>query len=229
VPPPRALAPATVFTDRLEVALDGPLEKGMVRYTIDGSDPGIEAQAYTRPLRLTGTTEINARTFTADGAPGAAARFHFTRQQPLEPVRPERVKAGLAYSSFTGKRDDLDGLAAEQPTAGGETGDLGLGIRQRDQHYALIFTGYITVPGEGIYTFHLTSDDGSRLFIGDTMVVDNDGRHGSREVRGQVILGAGRHPLRVEYFQGRGFQDLQLDYEGPGLERQPVPPSAFSH
>lgn len=109
------------------------------------------------------------------------------------------------------------------------TGDLGLEIRPRDRHYAVVFTGYVEVPADGIYTFRLTSDDGSRLFIGDLIVVDNDGRHGTREVGGQVILEAGHHPLRLEYFQGTGFQDLQLDYQGPGFDRLPVPPAAFSH
>jgi len=104
-----------------------------------------------------------------------------------------------------------------------------LDLPHPNYQYALVFTGFIEVPADGIYTFHLTSDDGSRLFIGERMVVDNDGRHGTREERGQVILEAGHHPLRVEYFQVWGFQDLQLEYQGPDFDRRPVPPAAFSH
>ncbi len=229
IPPPRSLTPVTVFTDELQVVLDSPLAKGSVRYTLDGSDPGPQSTLYSKPLRLDSTTTVNARTFTAGGTAGAATRYRFTRQQPLEPVEPARADRGLNYSIFTGEREDLSGLADERPSASGDTDDLELDIRPRDQHYAIVFTGYLVVPEDGIYTFHLTSDDGSRLFIGDVEVVDNDGRHGTMETRGQIILQAGMHPLRVEYFQGRGFQDLQLDYQGPGLERQPVPASAFSH
>ncbi len=229
IPPPRSLTAVTVFTDELQVALDSPLEKGHVRYTLDGSDPGLEAPVYSTPLRLTQTTVVNARTFTDDGTAGAATQFRFTRQQPLEAVEPAEAEEGLTFSSYTGEREELDSLSGEQPTANGTTDDLGLDIRPRDQHYALIFDGFLGVPEDGTYTFFLTSDDGSRLFIGDLEVVDNDGRHGTAEVRGQIILRAGRHPIRIEYFQGRGFQDLQLDYAGPGIRRQPVPASAFSH
>jgi hexosaminidase len=230
IPPPRSLTPVTVFTDTLEVRLDSPLEEGVVRYTLDGSDPGPHSPAHTSPLKLTSTTLVNARTFTRDGTAGAATQFRFTRQQPLAPVRPEDAVQGLDYHAYLGKLENLDGLAEAEPLPLGATATLDLGlIRPRDQHYAIIFSGYLSVPEDGIYTFHLTSDDGSRLFIGDVEVVDNDGRHGTTEMPGQIILKAGRHPLRVEYFQGWGFQDLRLDYEGPGIPRQPVPASAFSH
>jgi hexosaminidase len=229
IPPPRALAAASVFTDTLEVVLDCPLENGVVRYTLDGSDPGKDAPRYTKPLKLDATALVTARTFTTDGAPGAALPFTFTRQQPLEPVRLEKTARGLSYRCFTGEREDLSGLAGEQPSSRGAVGGLDLEVRPGDQHYAIVFSGYLSVPEDGTYTFFLTSDDGSRLFIGDVEVVDNDGLHGTMEMRGQIILQAGIHPVRVEYFQGRGFQDLQLDYQGPGFARRPLPAAAFSH
>ncbi|MGA9777099.1 MAG: ATP-binding protein [Verrucomicrobiia bacterium] len=47
--------------------------------------------------------------------------------------------------------------------------DLGvmLGVMSRDEHVGLQFTGYLQVPRDGLYTFYLTSDDGSQLFIGE--------------------------------------------------------------
>jgi len=230
IPPPRSLTPLTVFTDDLEVVLDSPLEKGQVRYTLDGSDPGPESAAYTKPLKLDATTQVNARTFTDDGTPGAATQFRFTRQQPLEPVHPEHLATGLRFTIHKMELESLDDLVKGFLSGGGHAERPTLDLPQNlDRHYALVFFGYLEVPADGVYTFFLVSDDGSRLFIGDIEVVDNDGRHGTKEERGQIILRTGRHPVRVEYFQGRGFQDLKLDYQGPGMDRQPVPASAFSH
>jgi len=72
IPPPRALARSTVFTDTLDVVLDSPLEGGTVRYTLDGSDPAPSSPRYTKPLKLEQTTMVTARTFNAGGSAGAA-------------------------------------------------------------------------------------------------------------------------------------------------------------
>ena len=34
------------------------------------------------------------------------------------------------------------------------------------EHVGVVFTGFIAMPRNGLYTFHLKSDDGSRLFVG---------------------------------------------------------------
>jgi hypothetical protein len=160
---------------------------------------------------------------------GEALAFLFNRQDPLAPVTPRKTKPGMTYRSYTGELQSLEHLAEAVPADRGTTAGLTLGVRPRERYYAIVFDGYLEAPADGVYTFFLTSDDGSRLFIGDREVVDNDGRHGSYEVWGQVILKAGLHPVKVEYFQGHGFQNLQLEYAGPGFDRRPVPASAFSH
>ncbi|MDM7914971.1 MAG: PA14 domain-containing protein, partial [Candidatus Eisenbacteria bacterium] len=76
---------------------------------------------------------------------------------------------------------------------------------------------------EGIYTFHLFSDDGSALWIGDEKAIDNDGLHGRGAVSRTLALRPGLHPIRVEYFQGLGDSALELWYEGPGVPLAPVP------
>jgi signal transduction histidine kinase len=58
-------------------------------------------------------------------------------------------------------------------------------------------------------------------------VVDNDGVHGMIEKSGAVYLPAGRHPIRVEWFNGVEKSGLQVDYAGPGLSRQRIPDTAL--
>jgi signal transduction histidine kinase/uncharacterized protein YdeI (BOF family) len=43
-----------------------------------------------------------------------------------------------------------------------------LDVRTRDEHVGLLFSGYVRIPRDGLYTFYTRSDDGSRLFIGDS-------------------------------------------------------------
>ena len=54
-----------------------------------------------------------------------------------------------------------------QPVKTGIATNFDLNVRTRDENVGLEFTGLITIPRDGLYTFHLTSDDGSRLFVGN--------------------------------------------------------------
>ena len=84
-------------------------------------------------------------------------------------------------------------------------------------------TGFLRVPRDGVYAFYTVSDDGSKLYLGDVEVVNNDGLHGKREKYGAVALGAGLHAIRVTYFERTGNDALEVGYEGPGIEKQSLP------
>lgn len=79
--------------------------------------------------------------------------------------------------------------------------------------------GELLVERAGSYAFQLTSDDGSRLYLGDEVVLDHDGRHAatSVEVEG-VELAAGAHPLRIEHFDSGGGRELRLEWRPPGAD-----------
>ncbi|GAA3774279.1 hypothetical protein GCM10022225_72470 [Plantactinospora mayteni] len=86
--------------------------------------------------------------------------------------------------------------------------------------------GNLAAPVDGTYTFRLTSDDGSRLTIGDQRVVDHDGLHGETSKEGSVTLSAGLHPLFVEFFENGGGQVLRLEWRTPGADTFEVVPTA---
>jgi len=80
----------------------------------------------------------------------------------------------------------------------------------------LTYKGYINIPEDGIYSFFLSSDDGSMLYIDSQLVIDNDGLHAPGEVTGQAALKKGYHPIEVQYFDhGGGSISLKVqDAEG---------------
>lgn len=91
------------------------------------------------------------------------------------------------------------------------------------------WSGLLRVPHEGAYTFFTESDDGSRLYVGDTKVVSNGGRHGMTEESGQAKLKAGNYRFRVEYFNASGKGGCIVRWQGPGVEKQVIPAEAFFH
>ncbi|MEY4119112.1 MAG: hypothetical protein RLZZ116_2440 [Planctomycetota bacterium] len=92
-----------------------------------------------------------------------------------------------------------------------------------------VFTGWIDVPAGGNWTFFTTSDDGSRLKIGATTVVNNDGLHGMVEQSGTISLAAGRHAFRVEFFERGGGAGLIASWQGPGVAKAVIPAANLLH
>ena len=82
-------------------------------------------------------------------------------------------------------------------------------IRELPQaRFAFEATGVVNLPA-GEYTLRAISDDGIRVWVDGKLVIDNWDLHGS-EVD-YASISAGRHELRVQYFQIEGWAELRLD------------------
>ena len=148
----------------------------------------------------------------------------------VEPLAPETVVGpapGLLCEHFEGNWKTLPDFATLKPAATAAAEKFDIGKYKGKNHYGLRFTGYVRVPADGVWTFYTVSDDGSRLYVGDRLVVDNDGMHVAWERHGFVSLKAGLHAIRVVYFQSTGEADLKVLWEGPGVKKQPIPGSAL--
>jgi len=91
------------------------------------------------------------------------------------------------------------------------------GVTKRIEWFAIDYTGRFWIDKPGSYSFNLLSDDGSKLYIDDQLIIDNDGIHSPAEKTGTVTLEGGIHLIRVSYFQGPRLQiALILRVAGPG-------------
>ncbi len=79
------------------------------------------------------------------------------------------------------------------------------------------WTGTLTPPATGSYTFSLTSDDGSRLFINGTKIIDNWRDQAANTQTGTVTLTAGQTAsIEVDYYQNGGLSQVNLGWQYPG-------------
>jgi hypothetical protein len=91
------------------------------------------------------------------------------------------------------------------------------GVTKRNEWFAIDYTGKFWIADPGTYRFSLLSDDGSKLYIDDQIIIDNDGVHAPLEKIGMADLEGGLHRMRLSYFQGPRFQiALVLKVAGPG-------------
>lgn len=99
-------------------------------------------------------------------------------------------------------------------------GDFGL-----DTHFVTQVIGNLNAPSTGSYALRLTSDDGSRLWIDDKLVINHDGLHGADPKDATVELTGGYHSLRIEHFERDGGQQLSLAWKPPGASGFSVVPN----
>ncbi|MFD3533299.1 lectin [Streptomyces sp. NPDC058664] len=101
------------------------------------------------------------------------------------------------------------------------SGDFGL-----ETNFVTHVIGNLDAPQTGGYTFRLTSDDGSRLWIDDQLVIDHGGLHGADPKDATIDLTAGHHSLRIEHFERDGGQQLTLAWKPPGASGFAVVPNS---
>lgn len=94
-----------------------------------------------------------------------------------------------------------------------------------EENFGVEVTGYLRIPKTNNYTFRLTSDDGSRMYINDELVIDNDGFHGDISMDGEVVLAEGFHPVRILFFQGLGGRTFRLTWRSFDSKRFEVVPN----
>lgn len=78
--------------------------------------------------------------------------------------------SGLDYQCWEGVWEGLPDFRALQPVKAGVATNFDLQLRSRTDAVGLQFEGFISIPEAGLYTFHLTTDDGGRLFLGRPFV-----------------------------------------------------------
>jgi hypothetical protein len=138
-------------------------------------------------------------------------------------IDPGYPRQGLAYEYFevTGLSalPDFDTLT---PVQTGTVGTFDISLRSRNDDFAFRFVGVVDVPSDGDWTFYVSSDEGSQLWVDGALVVDNDGLHTSTEQSGTVFLPAGYHDIVVTMFEATGPESLNVSWEGPSTTKQQI-------
>jgi hypothetical protein len=142
---------------------------------------------------------------------------------------------GVTFGGFNSSFQTTDLLSCCRIPACG-WGDYGWFPRGCGTPFASDVTGSLYVPATGPYTFSLTSDDGSYLFIDGVLVINNGGSHGpTSPVAASPTLTAGWHTFEVQANEVNGGQSGWSLTVPPGVTYQqtapvspiPLPPSVI--
>ncbi len=84
------------------------------------------------------------------------------------------------------------------------------------ENFSVRWTGRLTLPRDGSYTFAVRVDDGVRLYVDGALLIDEWHVTQAGAYAASRALTAGPHQVVVEYFQAAGEANVRVDW--------PVPP-----
>jgi hypothetical protein len=171
---------------------------------------------------------VQARAFRGARAVSVVTAATFRRVTARPATALVDTAPGLEFAVLEGDFKALPAFAPAEIVKAGTVAGFDLTPRTRESRFAMRFQGYIRVPATGVYRFFLRSDDGSRMWVGETLLVDNDGLHSSREISAPVALEQGWHPITVAMFEQSGGFELDVAWSGPRMARQRVPAGALA-
>ncbi len=129
---------------------------------------------------------------------------------------------GLKGEYFT--NTNLSGVPSEvriDPTINFVWDDLIPAKNFSPKNYSVRWTGQIISPYSGKYQFAVTGDDGYRLFLDDSLIINDWSEHVSPTKTFNVDwLKETKHKIKLEYFQSAGGASIKLAWFIYGRDRE---------
>ncbi len=156
---------------------------------------------------------------TESGKPGGLLGEYYSFPQAGQPANPwvtfhiSRVDPEIDFNWYV---DDT--------TPGVDSPDPSIPVNG----FSVRWTGEITIPKTDTYTFYGASDDGMRIYVGETLVMDAWVDRGRAETSGDITLEAGVYPIEVHYYENGGGSSVTLSWSSDHIAKAVVPEKALS-
>ena len=85
-------------------------------------------------------------------------------------------------------------------------------LRPDNEGYIIRFVGTIKVQNTGDFTFTSRSDDGSRIYIDDVLVLENWFNQVPTTRSGTINLAAGEHKIEFWYYENTGGETMEFTW-----------------
>jgi hypothetical protein len=123
----------------------------------------------------------------------------------------ENLKPGLKYSYYEGVWDSVPDFSKLSPEKSGVTDNIDLKFALKKDSFAVQFEGYLHITKKDLYDIWVVSDDGSKVYFNNQLLLDNDGLHSAdRPVVKLVPLDPGYYPILIQCFEKTGDESVSF-------------------
>jgi hypothetical protein len=123
----------------------------------------------------------------------------------------ENLKPGLKYSYYEGVWDSVPDFSELTPVKTGITDNIDLKFALKKDSFAVQLEGYLLIIKEDLYDLWVASDDGSKVYFNNELLLNNDGLHSADQpVVKLVPLKSGYYPIRIEHFEKTGNEAISF-------------------
>lgn len=201
-----------------------------IYYTIDSYQPNETTNLYTQPFTVNVPKgeyrPVKSVVITPSGKRSAVTTTILKNMDVLkaDSVSRNLKQGGLKYYYVPGHFKYTTEIDTSLATQVGVASQISFAkVPNKAREYGLVFTGYINVNENATFEFSLYSDDGSRLYIDDELIVENDGDHARYEKSAGVALQAGLHKIKVAYFDDGPGSTLKVSVKGTDGKKIEIP------
>jgi hypothetical protein len=209
------------FTTSIQVALADATPGAVIRYTVDGSDPTAASPTYGAPLVFTTTTGLKVRAFKAGSVDSAVVVATFFNGSSIG------QGSGLKGEYFSNHAKVFTGtptLTRIDPMVNFDWGNGSPDPSISADTFTVRWTGQVQAQFSEPYTFTTTSDDGVRLYVNGTLVIDQWIDQGPTDWTGTIALQAGQlYDIRMEYYENGGGAVAKLAWSSPSTAQAIIP------
>jgi len=193
-----------------------------IRYTTDGSSPQLSSAAFTsdNTVSLAANSVLHIKSFFVNEADDKMTTADFAVGKSLIPLaKPGNITQGtLNYACYK------DAGNTQKISSGIITPDKNINqLADADSFFCRI-SGYFETTEAGYYTFEISGGEGTKLYIGDKLLIDIPAKSYYQSFI--IPLGKGFYPIRFEYMHQKGGANFDFGYVVPGATSDSsIPPS----
>lgn len=230
VPTPFGANETALIASKYVLDLKPTIKSGQIFYTIDGYNPDETAELYEKPVTINipkgEFRTIKTVQISQSGRRSSISKILVRNPELKSALAIKPTKKGLKFDYYTGALfQQVQDLELAKPVNSGifEGAISSEKWKTKTERYiGLKFYGYIYIQETANYTISMLSDDGSKLFIDNELVVNNDGIHWLNEAYGVTKLEKGFHKINISYFDQIGGTTLTCFIQQEGKEKQEI-------
>ncbi|WP_158870069.1 GH92 family glycosyl hydrolase [Maribellus comscasis] len=195
-----------------------------IYYTTDGSRPTNKSNLYSSPVEVYETTNLRFASYKDGILPSAPVSVKLSKLEfeDYKNYEGEKIfRKGIEYKYYHAHVMEENDLEKLIPLETGIIQNFTIKQRKREDYFGYIYSGYLHVSKDGIYTFSIKVNDKCTLYL--------DGKEFLRGGFKTIALRKGKYKIDEKYFQLGAKKFNIISWQGPDFEMQEIPAGVLFH